>query len=191
MSEAEMALTPGSASTVPVSPSRRRKPGFGLWLLQALPFLLMGIGAVVGMAASTVTGQPKKLYWSVYTPIAAAICIYEGWRVCKTASAYTTVFFTQVLQWLAVGTAMYLVMLSPMRGLMNDDAVGLTLLTYIALGVFISGLYTRMWRLIVMGVFLAAIVPVAAWMESTAILVMTGALLALCVIGLIGWVIRR
>jgi len=191
MSEAEMALSPGSASAIPDSPTRRRKSSFFTWAIQALPFLILGVGAIIGMAATTVTGQPKRFYWSVYTPLAAAISILEGCRLAKSAAEYSSVFITQLFQWLAVGAAMYLLMLSPVRGLMNDDAVGLTLLTFIAMSVFIAGIHMRAWRLLVMGAFLGATVYVISFVEAYAIVLMAIVLAVLCLLGLLFWAVRK
>ena len=141
------------------------------------------------MAWTTVTGQPKSIYWMMFTPVAALICIIEGYRACQTAGDWLRLSITQIVQWIAIGIAMYVLMLTPVRGLMNDDAVGLTLLTFIALGVFLSGLHERVWRLCVLGVFLGIAVPVLAWIES-AVLLMAGLLLVLCVVGFLIWEFR-
>ena len=187
----EAALSAGSASAIPDSTPKRRKPHFFVWFLQALPFLILTVGAVVGMAATTITGQPKKFYWSVFTPVAAVVCVFEGWRVAKSAADYTSTLFTQVFQWLAVGAALYLVTMTSVRAMMNDDAVGLSQLTVIALSVFTSGVYMRAWRLLVSGVFLAGAVFAISFVEAYAIVLMVGVLAGLCLLGLIGWLIRR
>ena len=52
------------------------------------------------------------------------------------------------------------------------------MLTLLALGVFISGLDLRAWKLCVTGVFLAIAVPLVAWFEQAALfLVLIGAVL--------------
>lgn len=187
----EAALSAGSASAIPDSPPKRRKPNFFMWFIQALPFLVLTIGAVVGMAATTITGQPKKLYWSVFTPVAAVVCVLEGWRVAKTAGEYTSALFTQVFQWLAVGVALFLLTMTPARAMMNDDSVGLSLLIVIALSVFTSGVYLRAWRLLVSGAFLAGAVFAVSFIEAYAIVLMGGVLGLLCVLGLVGWLLRK
>src|SRR4051812_22201685 len=94
----EAALTAGPSTAVPESSIRRHRTNFFMWFVHALPFLILGIGAVVGMAATTVTGQPKRLYWSIFTPVAALVCVLEGWRIAKTAGDYTAIFFKQLFQ---------------------------------------------------------------------------------------------
>ncbi|MBS0641137.1 MAG: hypothetical protein JSS43_14780 [Proteobacteria bacterium] len=187
----EAALSAGSASAIPDSPPGRRKPNFFMWFIQALPFLVLTIGAVIGMAATTITGQPKRLYWSIFTPVAAIVCVLEGWRLAKTAGDYTSTLFTQVFQWLGVGVAMYLVTMTSVRAMMNDDSVGLSLLTVVALSVFTSGVYMRAWRLLVSAGFLAGAVFAISFVEAYAIVLMGGVLAVLCILGLVGWLIRK
>ena len=143
------------------------------------------------MAATTVTGQPKRIYWSIFTPVAAVVCVLEGWRVAKSAADYTSVLFTQVFQWLAVGAAMYLLMLTSVRAMMNDDSVGLALLTVLALSVFTAGVHLRAWRLLVSGAFLAGAVMAISFIEAYAIVLMAGVFAVLCVLGILGWVLRK
>ena len=46
------------------------------------------------------------------------------------------------------------------------------LLTLLALGVFVSGLNVRSWKLCVTGAFLAVGVPMVAWVERAALLLL-------------------
>ena len=64
-------------------------------------------------------------------------------------------------QWAAVLVAMYLIHVSNIDGLVTHDALGSILLTLLALGVFISGLDLRTWKLCVVGAFLALAVPLS------------------------------
>jgi hypothetical protein len=189
-SEADMAVLPGSADAIPPAEPAPTWKGFGVWFIRALPFLILGIGAVVGMGWTTVTGQPKEGYWMIFTPVSAVICIVEGYQVCKSTSDWIRLGITQIVQWAAIGIAMVVLMLTPVRGLMNDDAVGLVLLTFIALGVFLSGLHERVWRLCVLGVFMGIAVPTLAWIES-AVLLMAGILVVVCLAGVGIWWVRR
>jgi len=97
---------------------------------------------------------------------------------------------TQILQWAAVLAAMWLVNVSDVRRLLNVDAKALILLTLIALGVFISGLHLRAWKLCVVAAFLAVAVPIVAWVERAALLlvIIAGGLIAL---QLVSWWAQR
>ena len=96
---------------------------------------------------------------------------------------------TQIVKWAAVLVAMYLITISDTSKLLNSDARGLMLLTLLALGVFVSGIHLRAWRLCVTGAFLAVAVPIAAWFEQAALLLLLiGA--ALIAFGLARWWVR-
>jgi hypothetical protein len=88
---------------------------------------------------------------------------------------------TQLGQWAAVLVAMVLVNVSDGRGIMNANAMGRMMLILLALGVFVSGLTLRAWKLCVAGAFLAVAVPLVAWFEQAALifLLIGGALIAL------------
>lgn len=187
----DIVLTERAGSVLPEGQRPKHRPHFVKWFIHALPFLILGAGAIVGMAWTTLTGRPKEFYWALYTPVAALVCILEGWRIKANDGDYTGVFFKQLAQWLTVGAAMYILMLSPVRGLMNDDAVGLTLLTFIAMSVFIAGIDLRAWRLLVMGAFLAGTVEAISFVEAYAIAVMTGILVVLSLLGFAFWAFRR
>jgi hypothetical protein len=60
------------------------------------------------------------------------------------------------------------------------------LLTLLALGVFVSGIHLRAWKLCVTGAFLAVAVPIIAWFEQAALLLLLiGA--SLIALGLVSW----
>jgi hypothetical protein len=82
--------------------------------------------------------------------------------------------------------AMYLIHVSNVSGLVTSDALGSMLLTLLALGVFISGLDLRTWKLCVAGVFLAIAVPFVAWFEEAALFVFLIGVV-LIALGLLAW----
>ena len=77
---------------------------------------------------------------------------------------------TQVLQWAAVLIAMYLITVSNVQRSLDANALALMILTLLALGVFVSGLNLRAWKLCVTGAFLAVSVPTIAWLQDAALL---------------------
>ena len=190
MFEAKRTVPSGSTEPSMQPMAGQRWHGFGTWLAEIIPFLLLGVASVVGMAWNTVTGEPNRLYWMMYTPFAAVVCIFEGWRICASGPERARLVIAQVMQWAATGIAMYVLMLTAVRGLMNDDAVGLTLLMIVALGIFTSGVHERVWRLCVLGIFMGVAVPTIAWVES-AVLLMAGVLLAVCAVLFLVWWRRK
>ena len=88
----------------------------------------------------------------------------------------------QVLQWAAVLIATYLITTTNAQQSLEANATGLMLLTLLALGVFVSGLNVRSWKLCVTGAFLAVGVPMVAWVERAALLLL---LIGIALIGLL------
>jgi hypothetical protein len=159
-------------------------PLFGL--LPALPYLALIVLALIGVSWTSISSAPSTTYWVMLTPVAAFICIAAGWSGASARGEGARMITTQILQWTAVLVAMWLVNVSDMHRLLSVDAKAPILLTLIALGVFISGLYLRAWKLCVVAAFLAVAVPIVAWVEQAALLllIIAGGLITL---GLAGW----
>ncbi len=138
-------------------------------LIDNLPFVLIIALGLVGISWTSLTQTPSAKYWVIVTPIIALICIFAGWRHMASGQRMTMAV-TQVLQWAAVLTAMYLLTVSDVQSALNANALGLMVLTLLALGVFISGLDLRSWKLCVTGAFLAVSVPGIAWLQDAALL---------------------
>jgi hypothetical protein len=82
--------------------------------------------------------------------------------------------------------AMYLIHVSNADGLVTHDALGSILLTLLALGVFISGLDLRTWKLCVAGAFLALAVPFVAWFADAGLFIFLIGVV-LIALGLLAW----
>ena len=149
-------------------------------LADDIPYLAIIVLGLIGTSWTSLSRSSASTYWVIMTPIFAAICIYAGWKHIEPG-ARIGMAVTQVLQWVAFFVAMELVAATEVHGVVNANATGLMLLTLIALGVFVSGLHLRSWKLCVTGAFLAVSVPVAAWVQRAAILLL---LLGLAVIAL-------
>jgi len=145
-----------------------------------IPYVAIIVLGLIGTSWTSIARSPTTYYWIVMTPVIAAICIYSGWRHIESGARVGMVV-TQLLQWVAFLVAMELVTATDTRGMLNANGTGLTLLTLLALGVFISGLHLRSWKLCVTGAFLAVAVPVAAWVQRAALLLL---LIGLAVIAL-------
>src|SRR5574337_657704 len=148
-------------------------------LANDLPYLAIIVLGLVGTSWTSVSRSSTSGYWIVMTPVFAAICVYAGWRHIEPG-ARVGMATTQILQWAAFLIAMYLVAVTDARGVLNANGTGLMLLTLLALGVFVSGLHLRSWKLCVTGAFLAVSVPVAAWVQRAALLIL---LIGVAVVG--------
>ena len=147
----------------------------------------------VALAPGSAWGTKRWPYYveqNGLTPIAALICIAEGWSRYGSNAERLRMVVAQLLHWAAVLAAMVLIRVSDVHGMLNADASGLILLTLLALGVFTAGLNVWSWRLCLTGAFLAVAAPMLAWVEQAALLILLllgGALIA---IGVVNWSIR-
>jgi hypothetical protein len=155
-------------------------------LLNELPYMAIIVIGLVGTTWTSISSTPRATYWVILTPITALICIAAGWSRSAEDGHRVAMAATQIGQWAAVLVAMYLITVSDTRRVLNSDAIGLMLLTLLALGVLISGLSLRVWRLCVTAVFLAVAVPITAWVEQATLLLLIigGVLIAL---GFLNW----
>jgi hypothetical protein len=162
---------------------RRRRVAIGHWLLNDLPYIVILLLALGGVSWATFANQPVVTYWVFLSPVFGAICVFEGWRRVTTREDHLRLVYTQFLSWAGVLTAMYLSLLPVVGAVVNDDATGIALLTILALGTFMAGLQARVWRVCVVGLFLAISVPAIAWLDRSALFLTFTGLLMLLVVG--------
>jgi hypothetical protein len=140
-------------------------------LIDNFPYVATIAFGLVGISWTSLSSTPPAAYWVVVTPVMAVICIIVGWRRMPNGQLLSMAVI-QVLQWAAVLIAMYLLTVSDVQRSLNANAIALMLLTLLALGVFVSGLNMRAWKLCVTGAFLAVSVPAIAWLQDAALLLL-------------------
>jgi hypothetical protein len=172
-----------------VPPLQRERERSWWGLINDLPYAVIIVLTLIGVSWESISAAPKTTYWEYVTPVIGAICIVAGWRYTPSGGRIAMVVI-QVLQWAAVLVAMYLINETNAERSIESNATGLMLLTLLALGVFVSGLNLRAWKLCVTGAFLAVAVPIAAWVEESALLLL---LIGVALIGLLVlyWWIRE
>jgi hypothetical protein len=159
-----------------VAEPRRGRNWFSL--LAEAPYFAIVIIGVVGICWTSLFRTPTATYWVVMTPVTALLCIAVGWRNLPRGRGRFDMVAIQLGQFVAVLVGMYLIHVSNVQGQVTSDALGSMMLTLLALGVFVSGLDLRAWKLCVAGVFLAIAVPLVAWFEQAALfLFLIGAVL--------------
>jgi hypothetical protein len=155
-------------------------------LLAELPYFAIVVIGVVGVSWTNILGVSVATYWVTMTPIVALLCVSVGWAHLPQGRRRLEMVAIQLGQWAAFLVAMYLIHVSNIDGLITHDALGSILLTLLALGVFISGLDLRTWKLCVVGAFLALAVPFVAWFADASLFIfLIGA--ALIALGLLIW----
>jgi len=159
-------------------------------LIDDLPYAAIIVFALIGISWTSISRTPSTTFWVVLTPVIALVCIIAGWRHTASGERFAMAL-TQVLQWAAVLIAMYLVTISDVQRSLSANAVGLMLLTLLALGVFVSGLNLRAWKLCVTGAFLAIAVPAIAWLQDAALLLLLIGLALIALLFLYWWIRER
>jgi hypothetical protein len=163
---ASTAAGPISSTTAQPPPVPRRH-GFTRFLLVDSPYILMLLAALGGVSYRAFYGTPILGYWEILVVVFGALCIWAGLGRAKTSRQIYGLVWTQVLHWAAFFGAMMLLATSPVRSVLDDDAISILILTMLALAVFVAGVHGRAWRLCVVGLVLAAAVPAVTWIETS------------------------
>ena len=167
---------PTAAEAAPEAAPRR----WPFWAAD-LPYLLMLGLTVLGVAYVSFSDQPSPVYWEVLAPVFAVICIAAGWPQARTRPLRIRLVVTQLLHWGAIGACMEVVFLPHVRAMINADALGLAILGLLALGTFLAGVHAVSWRIGVIGLLMALLIPLAALIDQAALVLLVAALVALAI----------
>src|SRR5262249_46777760 len=109
-----------------------QRPGLAAWLLRDLPYAAMLALALGGAVLTSFRGAGTYYYWMALAPVYGLICVGLGWRQLDTGNERLQLALTQVLHWVGILAAMWLMFLPQVRGIENDNATSLTLLILLA-----------------------------------------------------------
>jgi len=151
------------------------------WLVQDSPYI-----AMLALALAGVTFHLPAGYWAVLTPIFGGICVAEGWRHFATPEGRMQLVYTQALSWLALIFTVYILFSTVVQNVVNINATSLAMMALLALGTFMAGLLSRVWRICAVGAIMLVAVPAMGWLEQSALLV-TVAVLAVVAVGFGTW----
>lgn len=115
------ATEPTTASTI-----QRRRTRF--WLYE-LPFSLVLVLTIFGVAYETFSRQPIKQYWEILAPFLVLICIGAGWHNAVDVAARWRLIITQVLHWLAFLIVINMMLLPSVQRNFSANATGLAIFT--------------------------------------------------------------
>ena len=121
-------------------------PHVPLWLRE-LPYAVVLILTLLGIAYTSLTRQPIALYWELLVPVLAVVCVGAGWHHAPDRKAKVRLVATQTAHWLAFLVGMNLVFLPSVQNMLNADATGLAILLLLALGTFIAGVHMPSWKM--------------------------------------------
>jgi hypothetical protein len=139
------------------------------WLTRQLPYLVVLILALIGVAYTSMSGRPLFGYWEFLAIAIGLACIGIGWRKTTDKAARRQLVITQSLHWLAFLIAMSILLLPSVNTFLNGPATGLALMLLLALGTFVAGVHVSS-EIAVLGIILALTVPAMAWLKQSALL---------------------
>ena len=156
-----------TTSPLAAQSSKSRRPS--LWLRE-LPFSLVLILTIIGVAYTSFSKQPLIGYWEILAPIIGLMCVATGWHSASDSTARFRLIGTQVLHWLAFLVMMNLMLLPGVQKVFTAGATGLAIFTLLALGTFTAGVHVLSWQICLLGLIMALGIPAIAWIESSALI---------------------
>lgn len=155
-------------------------------------FILIGLVVLsaIGVAVNDASPQSAFRYWLWMAPTFGITSIAAAWwRAQRNNESVALAVQRQLLHWIGVIGAVYLIYLLQSTGRMENEAAGLAALIVIALASFLAGVHSD-WRLLVLGAVLGLTVVGFAVLEQIIWIVVIPALLIL-IIGLIVYMRSR
>jgi len=157
--------------------------------LRALPYLIILILTLAGVAYTSVNKKPLITYWEALAVLTGILCIVSGWS--HSEGRRVRLVWTQVLHWAAFVGMMNLLLYTDVQQMLNADANGLAVLLLLALGTFVAGVHSLSWQIGVLGVVMALGVPAIAWIEESALILVLAAAAFIILASLFWWLGHR
>jgi hypothetical protein len=149
---------------------RHRILHVNFWMRE-LPFALVLIMTMIGVAYTSFSKQPITGYWELLTPLIALVCVGAGWDGATDNTARARLIGTQVLHWIAFLVVMNMLLLTSVQRIFNASTTGLAIFTLLALGTFTAGVHVLSWQVCLLGLVMALGIPAIAWIENSALII--------------------
>ena len=161
-------------------------PHVSFWIRE-LPFSLVLILTLLGVAYSSLLKQPIMGYWELLAPVIGLVCVGSGWSRAYDKKARMQLIGTQALHWAAFLVVMNMMLLPGVQAILNSNATGLAVLMLLALGTFTAGVHILSPQICLLGLIIAFSVPAAAWIEASALIVALISIAALAIGAVLWW----
>ena len=158
-------------------------PGFGRKLgWEAIAFGGLACLSIVGIGIADFSASRGLAYWLMMVPVFAAVSIATGWtRARRRGEAGAVLVWKQVLHWVPLLLALYLIYALEATGRLNREDAGLVSLIAFALTTLLAGVHLD-WRLAVLGALLGVTAAAAALVEEFFWVLLIPALIAAAVV---------
>ena len=147
------------------------KPQRASFWVRELPFSLVLILTILGVAYTSFSKQPIIGYWEILAPIIGLVCIANGWASAADNATRLRLITTQALHWLAFLVVMNLLLLPGVQRVFTASSTGLAVFTLLTLGTFTAGVHILSWQICLLGLIMALGIPAIAWIENSALIV--------------------
>ena len=164
--------------------------GYRSFLYRQLPYIVVLVLAISGVAYTNISHQPLVGYWEFLTLAMVILCVVTEWPKAGDRQARWQLIVKQALQWGAILVAMNIMLLACVQQFMPAPATGLVLLMLLALGTFLAGLNLSSLQISFLGIAMAVAVPAIAWLKQFTLFLLLGAVL-LVGLGLTFWPRRQ
>ncbi len=164
--------------------SKRRIARF--WLYE-LPFSVVLVLTIFGVAYETFSRQPIRQYWEILTPFLVLICIGAGWHNATDNAGRWRLLVTQALHWLAFFVVINMMLLPTVQRNFSANATGLAIFTLLSLGTFTAGVHLPSWQVCLLGLIMALGIPTLAWIENSALFFLLIAAGVLGIVAVLWW----
>ena len=169
-----------ATGTMTAQPNQRQT---SFWLSE-LPFSLVLLLTVFGVAYTTVSRQPIEGYWELLVPFIVLVCIGAGWHDAGDSASRWRLVIIQALHWAAFLIVINMMLLPTVQRNFSANATGLAIFTLLSLGTFTAGVHLLSWQVCLLGLIMAVGIPTIAWVENSALFVflITAGILGLLVV---------
>ncbi len=162
------------------------KAGYSFWL-EELPFTLVLLLTIVGVAYTSVSKHPIVVYWEVLAPIIGLLCVASGWAAAADRAARLRLIGTQLLHWSSFLVVMNLVLLPSVQKSFTANSTGLALFTLLTLGTFTAGVHVFSWQVCLLSFLMALAIPVISWVENSGLVLLLVSVGVLTLAGAVWW----
>jgi hypothetical protein len=159
-------------------------PKTSFWLRE-LPYLIVLGLTLIGVGMTTVSRGVPVGYWEFMALVLCISVIATAWAETAGRKARLRLIITQALHWTSFLIAMNMTLLPSVQRLLNPEATGVAVLLLLALGAVTAGINILSWQIAFIGVVLAVSVPLKAWLQQGAVVVVLGLIVALVGLGVV------
>jgi hypothetical protein len=115
MTERDPHAAPSSVPEVTTAPDAPPKHRHASFWLRELPFTIVSILTIAGVAYTSFSKQPIVTYWEILAPIIGLVCIGSGWHEAGDKTGRLRLIVMQALHWGAFLLVMNILLLSSVQ----------------------------------------------------------------------------